>query len=279
MKKIWYWKIFMALFCLIAAGVTVRQAEAAEVKSVPIKLQTDVKSYDVTGDGKKDVIRVQSEKPVKSDGYTEGPWVIMINGKVAYRSNPKNYTEYLTVCLYQVDSRRIYLSIADEVGSNDDINECAFYQYQDSKLKKVCDIFSPMVRHKSLLHIYIEKVKVTKKKIQVKYVNQFSVTGYLRWTAVFHYTDGKWKLDGNTYPTKKKNLTANRKIKLRKKPGGTEQSVVLKKGQKVQATAICLKNKKAYIKFVLPDGRKGWMKSGARYDRQEYYFKDVIYAG
>ncbi len=279
MKKTWYWKGLMALFCLIAAGFTVRQAEAAEVKSVPIKLQTDVKSYDVTGDGKKDVIRVHSEKPVNPDGYTEGPWVITINGKTAFRSNPKNYTEYLTVNLYRIDSRKSYLCITDELGANNDINECAFYQYRDGKLKKVCDILTPMDRHKSILHIYIEKIKLKKDKIQVKYSNQFCATGGMYWTAVFRYSDGKWKLEGNTYATRKKNLTANRKITLRKKPGGTEQALVLKKGQKVQATAICLKNKKAYIKFVLPDGRKGWMKSGSRYDRQEYYFKDVIYAG
>lgn len=279
MKKTWYWKGLIAALCLMAAGFADKHAEAAEVKAIPIKLQTNVKLYDVTGDGKKDVIRVHSQKPVKSDGYTEGPWVITINGKTAYRSNPKNYTEYLTVRLYRFDSRRIYLSITDEVGANDDINASAFYQYRDGKLKRVCDIFTPMVRHKSLLHIYIEKVKVTKKKIQVKYVNQFSASGFMQWTAVFRDTDGKWKLDGNTYPTKKKNLTANRKITLCQKPGGTKQSLVLKKGQKVQATAICLKNKKAYIQIVLPDGRKGWMESDGRYDRQEYYFKDVIYAG
>lgn len=262
------------------AGFCANCAEASNVKGIQMELRTDIKKYDVTGDGEKDVVRIESEKPIRKNKPIEGPWIVKINGDVAYRSNPKHHTEYLTVVLYQIRDDMIYLNITEEVGANDDINSCAFYQYQSGGLKKVCDVCSPMTQHKSLLHFYVTSMKVNDKEIKVSYSNQFSVTGYLNWSAVYRYENGVWKLNGNVYSTTaEKTLTANRKITIYKKPGGTGKAFTLTKGQKVGINKICLKNKKAYVRVELPNGKKGWMESPGKQYGDGYFFKEVVFAG
>lgn len=279
MKKSWWITVLMMGICFVLAGLSANCAEAASVKGIPLKLRTDITQYDVTGDGKKDSVCIESEKPVKKNESSDSPWIITINGTVAFRSNPKHYAEYLTVVLYPISADKIYLNIKEEVGSNDDINSCAFYQYQSGKFKKVCDVFSPMTQHKSLFHFYVTSMKVSENKIKVSYLNQFSVTGYLGWSAVFRQENGIWKLDENIYPTSTKSLTANRRLTLYKKPGGTGKALTLTKGQKVKVDKLCLKNKKAYIHIVLPNGKSGWMVSSGKNAIDGYYFKEVVFAG
>ena len=161
MKKRWWIMVIMAWICFVMAGRS-EHCMAASVEGISLKLNTDITQYDVTGDGKADTVRIESEKKIKKNEPSEGPWIIRINGDVAYRSDPKYYVEYLTVVLYPVSDDKIYLNIKDEVGANDDINSCAFYQYQSGTLKKVCDVFSPMVQHKSLMHIYVTSMKCIK---------------------------------------------------------------------------------------------------------------------
>lgn len=280
MKKNWWVTVIMMGICFVLAGLSANCAEAASVDGIPLKLRTDIKQYDVTGDGKTDSVRIESEKPVKKNGPFDSPWIITINGTKAFRSNPKHYVEFLTVVLYRISDDKIYFNIKEEIGANDDINTCAFYQYQSGKLKKVCDVFSPMTQHKSQLHLNVTSMQVNENEIKVFYQNQFSATGYLMWSAVFREENGAWKVDGNIYPTvKKKSLTANRKITLHKKPGGTGKAFTITKGQKVKVNKICLKNKKAYIHVVLPNGKKGWMVSPGKNYSNGYYFKEVEFAG
>lgn len=256
------------------------RSTAAGVEGIPLKLRKDITKYDVTGDGITDLVRIESEKPIKKYGPYDSPWIITINGTRAFRSNPNHYVEFLTVVLYPISDDKIYFNIMEEVGSNDDINTCAFYQYQSGKLKKVCDVFSLMTQHKSQLHPGVMSMQVNENEIKVSYYNQFSVTGHLEWSAVFRQENGVWKVDGNIYSTvRKKSLTANRKITLYKKPGGTGKALTMAKGQKVKVDKICLKNKKAYIHIVLPNGKNGWMESSGKHYIDGYYFREVQFAG
>ena len=257
-----------------------KKAEAAAIKGVALGSQVDITKYDVTGDGKKDTIRIDCDKP---DLYNTGcgdDWKITINNKVVYRDNKKVHTENLTVLLYQMDHKRTYLEIQENVGSNEDISSHAFYQYQGNKLKKVCDVYEPIVKQIYDFHFFIDAVKVTEKKITISYVNQFSATGYLFWKVSYVSEKKGWKKSGNTFSvTEKRQLTANRKITLYQKAGGKKKAFALKKGQKVKIDKICLKNGKTYMQVVCSNGKKGWFESPNKDLPERYYFKEVVFAG
>lgn len=267
----------MFLLSAVSGG---RKAEAAAIKGVELKSNTDITKYDVTGDGKKDTVRIECDKP---DLYNEGcgdDWKITVNDRVVYRDDKKAYTESLTVLLYQMGGRRTYLEVQENVGANDDISSHAFYQYQGNKLKKVCDVYEPIAKQIYTFHFFIDSVKVTEKKIVVSYVNQFSTTGYLFWKVSYLYGKNGWKRDGNTFSvTEKRQLTVNRKLVLYQKAGGKKKAFSLKKGQKVKINKICLKNGKTYMQAVLPNKKKGWFQSPNKELPERYYFKEVVFAG
>ena len=268
-----------AILFLLFAVRGGRNAEAA-VKGIELESGKDIKKYDVTGDGKKDHIRIDCETP---DLYNEGSgdgWSISINDKVVFRDNKKQYVDSLTVVLYQIDTKTVYLEIQENEGANNDISSHAFYRYKGNKLKKICDVYQPIAKQIYCFHFYVDSVKVTDKKITVSYVNQFSATGYLFWKISYLHGKDGWKKDGNTYSvTEKRNLTANRKLTLYQTAGGKKKALVLKKGQKVKIDKICLKNGKTYMQAVLSNGKKGWFQSPDKSLPERYYFKEVVFAG
>ena len=118
-----------AILFLLFAVSGGRNAEAA-VKGIELESGKDIKKYDVTGDGKKDHIRIDCETP---DLYNEGSgdgWSISINDKVVFQDNKKQYVDSLTVLLYQIDTKTVYLEIQENEGANNDISSHAFYQYK-----------------------------------------------------------------------------------------------------------------------------------------------------
>lgn len=265
---------------LLAIGLGGTRAEAADVKGITLKSGIDIKKYDVTGDGKKDTVRIDCDKPAPYDEGCGDDWKITINNKVVYRDNKKMYTEYLTVVLYRISSKRIYLDIQENVGSNDDISSHAFYEYRGNTLKKVCDVYTPLAKQIYKFHFYIEKVAVSSKQIVVSYVNQFSASGYLFWKVSYRYEDNVWKRVGNTFQvTEQRKLTVNRKLTLYSTPGGKKKAVTLKKGQKIRINKLCLKNKKTYMQVVMSNGKKGWFISPNKILPERYYFKEVVFAG
>lgn len=272
--------VIAIVVCLLSSSFNVSKAEAADVRGIELKNQKDITKYDVTGDGEKDTIRIDCDKPDELNAWMGDDWKITINGEVVYRDNPEDYTETLSVVLYQISSTRIYLDIQENVGANDDINSRAFYQYKDGSLVKVCDIYEPLLKHVYSFHFYVTDVKVTKKKIVASYMNQFSATGYLAWGITYKYQNGSWKKAGNTYKvTEEKALTTNRRFAVYKTAGGKTKAFTLKKGQAVQIKKICLKNKQTYVQLVLPNGKKGWLKSPAKDLPEMYYFQEVMFAG
>lgn len=279
MKKLFF---SIVMFCVCLSGICFQtsEAEAASVKGIELKNQKDIKKYDVTGDGVKDTIRIDCDKSDEMYDWMGDDWTVKINNEVVYRDNPEVYTETLSVVLYQVSESRIYLDIQENVGSNDDITSRAFYQYQDGTLVKVCDIYEPLSKHIYSFHFYVTGVKVTAKKITATYMNQFSASGYLAWEVTYKYQNGNWKKAGNTYKvTEDKEMTTSRKFAVYKTAGGKTKAFTLKKGQKVQIKKICLKNKKTYLQLVLPNGKKGWLKSPNKDIPEGYYFEGVMFAG
>lgn len=268
------------MLCLLFALFPVQRAGAAGVKGIQLKNQKNITKYDITGDGKKDTIRIDCEESVESDEGVEISWTVTVNGEVVYRNNPEYYTETLSVVLYQVSSKVNYLHIQEDVGSNDDINASAFYRFQDGKFTKICDIYEPLCKYIYNFHFYAEPLQVTQKKIVVSYANQFSATGYLSWNVEYRYKDGEWKKQGKTYAlTEVKKMTGNRKFTVYKTAGGTAKAFTVKKGQKIKIKKICLKNKKTYVQIVLSDGKKGWLESPSKALPERYYFKEVVFAG
>lgn len=268
------------MLCVLFLFFPAERAEAASVKGIELKNRKNITKYDITGDGKKDTIRIDCEEPAEYDEACGDNWSVKVNGEVVYQDNPECYTETLSVVLYQVSSTVSYLHIQENVGSNDDINASAFYMFRDGEFTKICDVYEPLCKHVYRFHFYATPVKVTQKKIVMLYANQFSATGYISWNIEYCYKDGEWKKQGNVYAlTEVKKMTVNRKFTVYKTAGGTEKAFTLKKAQKVRVKKICLKNKKTYVQLILPDGKKGWLESPSKSLPEKYYFKEVMFAG
>ena len=105
------WKPITAFaVVLFALCMYVKPAEAAKtVKPVTLQNEKTISKYDVTGDGKKDKVKI---KCTKSDEYWQGfgsEWKFIVNGKCVLRiteecNRPK-------VQLYRVNKKRVYLSV------------------------------------------------------------------------------------------------------------------------------------------------------------------------
>ena len=256
----------VALALLVLCGLSVAPDHAAAaVKEVKLNNRTDITKYDITGDGRKDKLRIDS-KEVSETSEDEGiNWYITVNGKVVYKAKDK-YTNKMEVSLYQIGTKCIYLEI-HEVDAEASFNLFhGLYQYSGGKLKCVCDFYTPMVKKIWDYRYETEIISLTSKKMTVVGGNEFGGTGWLHWKMVYQNKDGKWKLKGNTYTVvgsqatnnKQNKLTAKKEIKMYKKPGGKSVSFTVKSGEKVKIKKICIKGKKTYIQAVNLKGKAGW---------------------
>lgn len=273
-----------ALAFLVLCGLVVAPDHAvAAVKGVKLNNRTDITKYDITGDGRKDKLRIDSEEVSEAFENEGSGWYITVNDKVVYRAKDKSTTE-LRVSMYQVDTKRVYLDI-QEVWANASLYLFhGLYRYGGGKLKCVCDFYTPIVKKIYDYRYDAVITSLTSNKMTVRGANEFGGTGWLNWKMVYQYKGGKWKSKGNTYTVvgsqatnKKQNkLTAKKTIKMYEKPGGKSVSFTARSGDKVKIKKICLKGKKTYVQAVNSKGKAGWFLSPRK---AVEYFKETMFAG
>lgn len=281
MKKI----ICTLLTIVLCFGAGSTSADAAKVKGVTLKNKKVITKYDLTGDGKKDKVYISCDNQDECFSEYGSGWKISVNSKVVYQAS-KFAPQKLSVKYYRVNHRRCYLDIQEDMIDNEDITAHGLYQYQSGKLKKVCDFYKPILRCTQSFHYNVSIKSMTSKKLVISCRDQFYSTGWLRWNVSYQYRAGKWKKTGGIYSitgscNKQNNhtsiYTANRTIRLTRKPGGKTKFYTVKSGDKVKIKKICLKNKQTYIQLTTLKGKKGWYKNPKKY--VEPYFKNIMLAG
>ncbi|MCI8327719.1 MAG: hypothetical protein HFI37_08100 [Lachnospiraceae bacterium] len=124
-----YYLYLFALALLLCPSKTANAAKAAKVK---LKEGKTYKNYDITGDKKKDTIRIQGTKDQYGDYYEKIS--VIVNGKTAISWNhPSAYHINATLCTLKNGKPFLYLYFPGDNG--DGVN--GIFQYKKGKLKQI----------------------------------------------------------------------------------------------------------------------------------------------
>ena len=250
------------------------------------KLKPDVtyKSFDVTGDGKKDVIRIK-QIGASYDFYTG--LQVLVNGKVSYQVNDAFYDTKAK--LISLRNGKKYLYLYSELDDYDG-PVCAIMQYKNGKFKKVVDLRKLMIKHGG--HPYGEVTGVSGNTVKVRaYVMSYSL-GPSEYAMQFTYSNGTLKQKSSSarllyaYINGKKTcrLTARTTIKVYKSTAMSKVSFKLKRGDKVTIDKCRISSKRMLL-HIKCGYKSGWIKATQKAgnynlsDGCSPQFLDVYYAG
>lgn len=261
-------KFFIIPFVLFLITICGHDKCRAEAKYINLDNGTENNQYDITGDGKKDIVK-------NGDGDN---CALYINGKQVFK--PDNKADYLSVKLYPL-KKNIYFVISENYMESDEICGYSMYQYKSGKLEKLCDFYNNVIKNINNIHFGIDIERISDNKVTVLCHNQFGGTGILYWNMLYQYQNGKWRLKGNSYKiteaaTKNRKLTSKTKIKIYEKPGNKTILYTIKPGDIITVSRLYIKNKNVYIKVVNSNGKTGWFKSPRK---TEEYFEEAVFPG
>ncbi len=266
MKKIT--KLLIIPFVLFIITICGYDKCKAAPKYISLDNGAENSQYDITGNGKKDIIK-------NGDGNN---CTLYINGKQVFK--PNNKADYLSVKLYPL-KKNIYFIISENYMETDEICGYSMYQYKSGKFEKLCDFYNTVIKNINNIHFGINIEQISDNKVTVLCHNQFGGTGILYWNMLYQYQNGKWRLKGNSYKiteaaTKNKKLTSKTKIKIYEKPGSNKILYTIKPGDIITTSRLYIKNKNVYIKVVNSKGETGWFKSP---NKTAEYFEEAVFPG
>jgi len=265
-KNIKFLIISFTLFIVVIYG---HNNCKAATKCISIDSGSGNSQYDITGNGKKDLIKNSSGNNC----------ALYINGKQVFK--PDNKAEYLSVKLYPLNKKTIYFVISENYMESDEICGYSMYQYKSGKLEKLCDFYNPVVKNINNIYFGVNIEHISNNKVTVLCHNQFGVTVILYWKMAYQCQNGKWRIKGNSYKVTEaaaqyRKLTASMKINIYVKPGSKTILYTIKPGDIITVNRIYIKNKKVYIQAVNSKGETGWFKSPRKIAK---YFKEAAFPG
>ncbi len=273
------------LLCMLCTLGKVQKVHAADSGYVDLSLYNDGENktnnkYDVTGDGKADVVKTS----LKMSGYNDddGTLKIFVNDVLVY-NNTIGPCYGWTVNLIPLKNGKTFFDIACTVENDrEEIHE--LFEYKDKKLVSIYDFKKYYSKYANHYGVYIKKVKGNSIYFY-NYVQFISLGGFEKYIIKYIYKDGKIKRASDYYPIlyeseKDNKWTVNRKIKVYKKPGNKKVIYTLKKGDKIKIYKVVYKNKKIYfqVKNKNGKGKTGYIPATTKYPRKKY-FKEAFYSG
>lgn len=245
------------------------------------------KSYDVTGNGKKDKLLI-SERITKDFNDHSGYLRIKINGKEALnlkeiKKGDKTWKYKVKLCT--LDGKGIFFDIAT-VGLTGYQEFHRMYQYKKGKLRQVADI-NTMYKKGGVRRLETNVIKVDNNKIIISAHGQLYATGTLDWTMTYKYKTGKLSLESKKFPTNYKKAhhsnkwTLNQQLYTYLTPGKSKRFWKIGKGYQVSIDQICIYKKGIYINLVDKygvSGELGWVINPSQ-SASESYFNEALFAG
>lgn len=241
-----------------------------------------ITKYDVTNDGKKDVVSVRLGGDSYSDCF-EG-LSIYVNGKRLYYKNYYGY--FCKVQLLTLKNKKKFIYV--EYTSDNDDGAYAILQYKSGKFKTIIN----QNLSKGIRHAWIHGVKVSGNSVKVTYGNSPYATGYIKCTYTFKYKKGTLKRTNSTSKSvtyfkngkkTKSYVTTACKVKTYKSTSTKSKKTYLKKGTKVKITAIKVSKKVMWFKLKTKSGKCYWLKNPGSLllnkGHQGTYFKEFYQAG
>lgn len=289
-NRVFSWKWIL----LILAAVCILQVKPVKAAGfVRLGLNRTYTAYDVTGDGRRDRIRIV---PTGRGGYFRQVRVI-INGR---NSLVKKFSSYSAptavrcrICSLNNGKRFLFLEC---MGDSIVENMAALYQYNRGTLKTVLNLRS-MTSRTYFYKTYYDVKKVSGNTITFLAGGLAYNTGAIDWDMSFAYRGGKFVRTSATTrmsagnirwaPGKTNVYTVARRFQTYKTAGSRQKAYSTQIGQKVRLTHICIRNKVPYFRVVDSRGRAGWMKGAtqslysrvARHPRYYCYFKEAMVVG
>lgn len=276
--------VLFYIVCIMLVCICSGKAQAASSASVSLKSGESNSSYDVTGDGVKDTVKVVLTDNVKStdkDGRT-GMIQVFVNDNIVFEQKREEEPCW-DVKLIKLANGKVFFDIESTIMSEDDCIH-KLYICENGKLKSVYNFQKYYAKYAS--YYFVDIVKVSGNTINTSVRAQFNTTGIVLFNMNIVYKDGAFKRTSNTFTPKYKAMsrknkwTAGRKIKVYKKAGSKKTAYTLKKGNVVKLNKIIYKNHKVYfqIKNNNGKGKTGYIPAAKKYGNPQY-FKEAEYAG
>lgn len=256
-------------------------AEAKNPSMVRLKTGKTYKSYDITGDKKKDTIKITTPKN-KYETYDVVK--IKINNQTTKLKNTWGSFSIKTY-LVTLKNGRSYLWIKGEAENEDDPWEC-LYRYKNGKLVKAVDFKNSSYNYTN--HHNTRIIKVAGNTISTRqYIMSTAMAG-VDYKVDYAYKNGTLKRTSSAYTI----VDAGYKYMTNSKPGTMKSTKALyrdascmkkagtvKAGTKANAVKIYMTKKAFHVKIKTVNGKTGWVKGSRRFNSNALIFKECFYAG
>lgn len=253
---------------------------------VNLSLNTTYTGYDITGDGKRDTIRISS---TSLDDYLEKGLTVKINGKEALCNKEwAYYKEYVSLRLCTLKNGKVYLYIYNPA-DNAVAEYCGLFQYDKGKLKCALDMKKFNGLDKFADQVSGAVKSVSGNRITVEMIHGSYEIGGIHTCFDYKYSKGKlirttniikdfdcWFISSNGGK-----LTARNDIKVYAKTNCKTKAFTLKAGEQIKVKSIYCKSGKMLLKVQrLSDGKNGYIKCIKHHPKDgRAPFTEVEYAG
>ena len=273
--KMW----MLGLLVLVAVPLLFSvEADAAKSRLVQLKPGQANRSFDITKDGKKDELLVQTEAEklhlwVNDELYTwnwrDYPEVFPIYDYVV---------QYKTqVHLYQLKNGKIFLGVSS-TGDYDTNGFHMLYRYKSGEFIPVLNVNKVFAGDLAGMGHTATPKKVQKNTIIMKYSTGITSSAIYEFQVTYKPSGNKLKTTGSNYKiTKviqaynKKKLKVATPFKLYKKAGGKKTSYTAKAGDLLKPLQFRVKGKNAYILLENSRKQKGWVNARFSYGTLDNY--------
>ncbi len=285
MKK--KWNMLSLLMTIIITGTILiaplrTQASSGNLKK--LKAGKTYKSYDITGDGKKDSIKIECGD---YDGDMYKTFRIYINDKEAYKYREKEYPGFYGVQakLITLANNKKYLFV-NSWSWDDDNTICAVFRYKNGKLKKTADFMKYYSKYG--YHGGADVAGVACNSIKVKFWHVNYSIGLSYYQMSFSYKGGTLKQDKTKaklskawkYDRYTRKFIINKSIKAYSSPNGGKTAFRLEEGDEITIDQCRISPNKMMFR-VKCGSRTGWIKALTYYPKTEsaQLIKEPHYSG
>lgn len=253
-----------AVFAMAVAMAVPAQAHALTSPKVSngahvytLQANTTYTSYDATGDGKPDTVRVATS----TDQYNTGDRItVYINNKKVF--SKKTWFYYADIQLIQLKNKKCFLYLHAPM-DNDDAEVCGVYQMKKGKLKQVINC-NKAFGTKIGYHTGGMVAKVSGNAIWMDMRDMSYMAGSIEATWKYAYKGGTLKRTSKTaklsVPLAKHNTAKTKKsMTAYKNTACKAKKFTIKKGQKVKFLKVYVKGNTVRFQ-VKAGGKTGWIK-------------------
>lgn len=265
---------FATVFCILLLFPAV--AEAGNPKEAVLLPNYTYKEYDVTGNGRKDSIKIKRTKGINYNTVS-----VIINGKRCAAYRDKSLDGSVTAELYTLQNGKpfLFLWIVEE-----DLNGpvCGIFQYKSGKLKPVINCYKfGGKKNQYGTSTHCDNIKVKGNTMTVDFWMMNWTVSRMCCRYCYIYKDGTLKRQSDQASAVKvitgSVMTAEKNVKVYKNPVGKKTLYLLRKGKKIKVIGAYEKSGQFSLKIRdMSNGKIGWIRCLKKYPSQKL-FKEVMY--